>query len=309
MSKLLITTDEGQADFALLDGVPGLEIVTDPAEADCLYGKPTTELLAAAPNLRWVQTPSAGVDFVAKMPEFVASEIVLTNTRGAHAPSIAEHAFALLLSLTRHIVPTSVEWQREKFWGREPGYRLPVELMGSTMGIVGFGAIGRAIAQRARGFGMELRAVDIAAGTGAPYLDEVWPVDRLPELMTASNVVAIAAPYTRQTHHLIDAAALASMPQGGYVIAVSRGGIVDEDALIDALERGHLAGAGLDVCEREPLPAESRLWTLPNVVLSPHLAGSSAQKERRCVEILVENLRRFGQGEPLVNVVDKQLGY
>jgi phosphoglycerate dehydrogenase-like enzyme len=318
MMKLLVASDEGQDFFTLLESVPGLEIefawtadeiASKAADIDVFYGKPTNELLTAAPKLKWVQTPSAGVDFILSMPEFIASDIILTNTKGAHAPSIAEHTFALLLSLTRAIVPASIDWQRQKFWGRVPGYRIPKEIMGSTIGIIGFGQIGRAIAQRAAGFGMQIRAVDIVAGSGAPYCEEVWPVGRLHEMLSGTDVVALAAPYTPGTHHLLDAAAFASMPPGGYVIAVSRGGIIDETALIASLQSGHLAGAGLDVCEKEPLPADSPLWELPNVVISPHLAGSSSQKERRCVEILVDNLGRFGRGEPLVNVVDKQLGY
>jgi phosphoglycerate dehydrogenase-like enzyme len=186
---------------------------------------------------------------------------------------------------------------------------MPKELMGSTMGILGYGQIGRAIAQRAAGFGMRILAVDVTTGSGAPYTDEVWHVSRLHDMLAQSHVLAIAVPYTPDTRHLVDAAALAAMPTGGFVVAVSRGGIIEEGALIAALQSGHLAGAGLDVCEREPLPQDSPLWDLPNVIISPHLAGSSTQKERRCVEILAENLRRFGQGQPLINVVDKQLGY
>jgi phosphoglycerate dehydrogenase-like enzyme len=315
--KLLIASDEGEAFFDLLTDVPDLEVVRAAtpdaalalaADADVIYAKPTRELLAAARKVRWIQSPSAGVDFLLALPELVESEIILTNTRGAHGPSIAEHVFGLLLGLTR-CLPTCLAWQARKHWGRVEGYRLPRELKGATMGIVGYGAIGRAVAQRAVAFEMPVLAVDTASGSGAPFCEAVWPPERLTELLARSDAVVIAAPYTRQTHHLIDAAALAAMKPDAYLIAVSRGGIIDEAALAEALRAGRLAGAGIDVAEREPLPPESPLWELPNVIITPHLAGSSPQKERRCVEILRDNLLRFARGEPLLNVVDKRLGY
>jgi phosphoglycerate dehydrogenase-like enzyme len=216
--------------------------------------------------------------------------------------------FALLLSLTRGI-GTALEWQARKHWGRAEGYRALTEIAGMTMGIVGFGQLGRGVAQRARAFELNLLAVDAQPGDGSPYVDEVWPPARLPELLARSDVVVITAPYTTVTHHLIDAAALAMMPPDAYLIAVSRGGIVDEDTLVAALRNGRLAGAALDVTEQEPLPPSSPLWKLPNVLITPHLAGASAAKERRCVEILRENLLRFTRGAPLLNVIDKRLGY
>ena len=316
--KLVIATDEGAAAFdELLGSIPDLDIVrvaspddavAEIADADVYYGRPSDALVAAARQLRLIQAQSAGVDFVMSMPRLVASDIPLANTRGAHAPSIAEHAFALLLSLTRAF-PVSNTWQRERYWARGEGYRLPREIMGSTMGILGYGAIGRAIAQRAVGFGMKVVAVDVNPMSDAPYVDEVWSVSRLRDLMEVSDVLAVAAPFTKENHHLLDAAAFAAMKPGGYVIVVSRGGIVDEPALAAALKSGHLAGAGIDVAEKEPLPDDSPFWDLPNVVLTPHLAGSSVQKERRCVEILRDNILHLQRGDPLVNLVDKHAGY
>jgi phosphoglycerate dehydrogenase-like enzyme len=265
-------------------------------------------LVAAGTNLKLIQAQSAGVDFVHKMPVLAASPVPLANTRGAHAPSIAEHTFALLLALTRGI-PTCVGWQKEKHWARGDAYRMPKEIMGSTMGIIGYGQIGRAIAQRAVAFGMKIIAVDVHPMMDAPYVDEVWPIARLHDLMAESDAVALAAPYTKESHHILDAAAFAAMKPTAYLIAVSRGGIIDEQALADALAAGQIAGVGIDVCEIEPLPGESALWTHPNVVITPHLAGSSTQKERRCVEILRENILNLMAGEPLINLVDKQAGY
>jgi phosphoglycerate dehydrogenase-like enzyme len=315
--KLLLAAGEGESYFHLLDDVPGLEIVRASSLAEILdrigavdvfYGFPSAEIIAAAPQLRWIQTPSAGVEFVARIPALVESDITVTSTRGAHAPSVAEHVFALLLALTRGI-PTCLDWQRSRYWGNAEGYRMLHEISGSTMGIVGFGQLGRGVAQRARAFDLDLLAVDAQAVDGQPYLDEVWPPSRLYELLARSDAVVITAPYTAETYHLIDAAALAAMRPSAYLIAVSRGGIVDEDALTAALTSGRLAGAALDVAEHEPLPPDSPLWELPNVIITPHLAGASAAKERRCVEILRENLIRFASGEALLNVVDKRRGY
>jgi phosphoglycerate dehydrogenase-like enzyme len=156
---------------------------------------------------------------------------------------------------------------------------------------------------------MDVLAVDAVGGAGAPYCDEVWSPDRLHDLLSASDVVVVAAPYTRETRHLLSTDEFAAMKSDAYLIVVSRGGIVDEAALAASMQSGHLAGAGLDVAEKEPLSQDSPLWDLPNVILTPHLAGSSYQKERRCVEVLRENLLRFGRGEPLMNVVDKRAGY
>jgi len=243
------------------------------------------------------------------MPAVASSDIPLANTRGAHAPSIAEHTFSLLLALSRAI-PTCVGWQADKKWERGLDiYRMPKEIMGSTIGIVGYGAIGREIAARAVGFGMKILATDHFPASNAPYVDQVWPADRLHDLMAASDIVAVAAPLTRETHHMLNAAAFAAMKPGGYVIVVSRGGIVDEPALAEALKSGHVGAAGIDVFEVEPLAQDSPFWGLPNVLITPHLAGSSYQKEARCVEILRENVLHLQNGEPLVNLVDKRLGF
>lgn len=315
--KLVIAADEGEAYFGLLEGIADLEVVrvrtpeellAEIVDADVLYGRPDAKALAAAKQLKLVQVQSAGVDFLMNFPEMVESDVVLANTRGAHAPSIAEHAFALLLSLTRKI-PACLDYQHKHQWRWDGSYREPREIMGSTIGIVGYGQIGRAIAQRASGFEVEMLAVDVHPGGGDRFVDAVWPVDRLPDMLSMTDILMVAAPLTRETHHMLGAKEFARMPKGSIVIAVSRGGIIDEDALVDALASGHIWGAGLDVNEVEPVAADNPFWDMPNVVMSHHLAGSSWQKERRCVEILVENVRRLRAGDELINVVDKQAGY
>ncbi|TXG81530.1 MAG: D-2-hydroxyacid dehydrogenase [Thermomicrobiales bacterium] len=278
------------------------------ADADVLYGRPDAEVLAAAKQLKLVQSQSAGVDFLMNFPELVESDVILSNTRGAHAPSIAEHAFALLLALTRKI-PASLDYQHKHQWRWDGAYREPREIMGSTIGIVGYGQIGRAIAQRASGFEVQMLAVDVHPGGGDRFVETVWPVDKLHDMLAMTDILMVAAPLTRETHHMLGGKEFAAMPKDSIVIAVSRGGIIDEVALAESLASGHLWGAGLDVNEIEPVTADSPFWDMPNVVMSHHLAGSSWQKERRCVEILVENVHRLQDGAELINVVDKRAGY
>ncbi|MFL5758768.1 MAG: D-2-hydroxyacid dehydrogenase [Thermomicrobiales bacterium] len=315
--KLVLASFEGEAYFDMLNELPNLEIVRVNSEAEALphmadcdvyYGRLSDALVAAAPRLKLVQSPGAGVDFLMNTPKLVESEIIVTNTRGAHGPSIAEHVFAFLLSFTRGI-PQALAWQRDKHWGRHEGYRALHEIKDTTIGIVGYGQIGRAIAKRARAFETNAIAVDAHSGPGDASVEEVWPLSRLADLLRQADTVVISAPYTRESRHLIDAAALAAMKPSAYLIAISRGGIVDEDALAAALHAGQIAGAGVDVTEIEPLPADSPLWDAPNIIITPHLAGASGPKEQRCVQILHDNLVRLATGEPLINVVDKKAGY
>lgn len=314
--NVLLSSREGEDFFHLLDDVPGVTITACTREdiprfapdTDIFYGHPSVELLSIAPRLKWIQSSSAGVEFVAKVPDLVASDVILTNTRGAHGPSIGEHTLALLLAMTRHI-PESMEQQRRRHWERGRLYRTAREINGLTMGIIGFGSLGRGIAQRAKAFEMKLLAVDAQAITGEPLVDEVWPVSRLREMLSLSDVVVVAAPLTPETTNLLDVDMIGAIKKDAYLIVVSRGGIVDEDALVDALEAGALAGAGIDVTAKEPLPPESRLWDAPRLILTPHLAGASAPKERRVIEIFKENLIRYQNGDPLLNVVDKSRGY
>lgn len=314
--KVLLCSGEGEDFFHILDDVEGYEITrcqpSELAEAakeiDIYYGHPTVEMLKIAPKLKWIQSPSAGVEFVAKLPELVASDIILTNTRGAHGPSIGEHAMALLLALTRHI-PESIEQQNRKHWERGRLYRTAREVGGMTMGIIGFGALGRGIAQRAKAFEMNVIAVDAYATDGAGLIESVWPITQLGDLLAQSDVVVVAAPLTAETHHMIGAEQLAQMKDDAYLVVVSRGGIVEEGALLETLKSGRLAGAGIDVVEHEPMPADDPFWDAPRMILTPHLAGASAPKERRVVQIFKDNLNRYRDGQSLVNVVDKARGF
>lgn len=317
--KLLLAAAEGEDYFDLIEALasPELQVVRAPKpddfareipDAEILFGFLPPALFPQAKALKWVQSPGAGVDWMMRVPGLAESDIVVTNTRGAHAPSIAEHVFALLLTMTRNM-PRSLKWQADRYWGRVEGYRSSYEIKDSTMGIVGFGQIGRAIAKRAHAFEMNVLAVDAFPSDGLPYVSEVWPVDRLHDLLGASDVVVIAVPYTNETHHLFNAEAFAAMRHGSHLVAISRGGIIDEPALIEALQSGKLAGAGIDVAEHEPLPKDDPLWDAPNLLITPHIAGASGPKERRCVEIFRDNVIRYVNGEPLNNIVDKTRGF
>ena len=275
-------------------------------EADALYIHTVTpEMHRAAKRLRWVQSQGAGVEWLAEAPEFAASDVVLTNTRGAHAVTIAEHAFGLLLSLTR-CLPELHAAQRDRVW-RKPSR--PVGLSGLTFGVIGLGNIGRAIAKRAAAFDMRVIAVDANDVPAPPGVERVAGLDQLDALLREADVVAVSVPHTPETRNLLNAERLALLKPSAYLLVVSRGGIVDETALAAALRAGKLAGAGLDVTEEEPLGSGSPLWDAPNLLLTPHCSGASVQTRAAAWRIFAENVGRFVRGDVLENVVDKRRGY
>ena len=236
------------------------------------------------------------------------NDVVVTNSRGAFAQTIAEHAFALILTLTRDMWTIRRD-QLAHRWGGEPGGRPLEAIAGRAMGVFGLGQIGAAIARRAHGFEMPVYAVDAQPYPHVPDLRARWRPDRLDDLCRVSEFLVIAAPLTAETRGAIDARRLALMKSSAYLIAVSRGGIVDEQALIGALQDGRLAGAGLDVTNEEPLPADSPLWDMDNVAITPHNAGGGAITPRVQWEICRANLRSYLDGKPLIGVVDVRAGY
>ena len=315
--KLLLTTRMGDPYFSILDDLTDVEIAwaSTPEEiaakivdADVVYGWPTKDQFLAAPQLKWIQAPSAGVEMLCSVPEIAGSDVLITNARGAHARVIAEHAFAMLLTFTRGILRFEQD-KAARRWMRDQAIPEVLEIAEWTIGIVGYGQIGRHVAKRALGFEMDVLAVDLDPKPDALHGVEVWGLDRLPDLMERSDAVVIAAPYTPESHHMLGADLIGRMKPTAYLLVVSRGGIVDEAALLDALRKSTIAGAGLDVFAEEPLPPSDPLWDVPNLIVTPHLAGASTQKDRRCVEILRDNVGRFQRGEPMVNLVDKRRGY
>jgi phosphoglycerate dehydrogenase-like enzyme len=277
------------------------------ADADAIFGQPGPELIRAAKQLRWVQSPSAGCEWMWDTPELPSLDIAVTNMRGAHAATIAEHFFAMTLYLTRQF-PTLLEAQRQRRWQRlvEPP---PVGLSGQTLGVLGLGNIGRAIAQRGKGFDMRVIAVDINEVEQPPYVDELYRLDGLPTMLAQADFQAIAIPITPESRGMIGAAQLELMKPTAYLGIMSRGKIVDEQALVGALRENMLAGVGADVMATEPLPADDPLWDAPRVILSPHMSGQSAQTSAGVAAILAENIRRFLADEELHNVVVKERGY
>jgi phosphoglycerate dehydrogenase-like enzyme len=269
--------------------------------AEAFYGTIRPEWLAAAPRLRWIQSPVAGLEH-SMFPGLVASPVLLTNMRGIYSDHIADHAYALLLALARGL-PQFMRRQARHEWSTKD-LRV-VHLPDAALGIVGLGGIGRELARRANTSGMTVRAVDARAEEKPEVVDELWPATQLRELLERSDFVAVCAPHTPETECLLDREKLGWMKPTAHLINISRGIIVDLAALTEALRQGRLAGAALDVFETEPLPADHPLWDMENVLITPHAAWMGPDSEARRLDVLRDNLRRFVAGEPLLNVVDK----
>jgi phosphoglycerate dehydrogenase-like enzyme len=294
----------------LIAGLSREDALKRAADADgCDARFLSSEFLAAATKLRWVQAMSAGVDRYLGVTELRARpEIVFCNMRGVHGPAIADHVFGLILALSRDL-PNTWRAQSEGRWNREGGERESFALAGRTLCVVGLGGIGTEVARRAKGFEMRVVATR-RSGTDAPaFVDRVELADELFDLLPESDVVVLCVPLTPETEHLFDARAFAVMKPGAILINIARGKVCDTAALIDALKSKRLFGAGLDVTDPEPLPADHELWKLDNVLITPHVAAQAALTDERADALFAENLRRFAKGEPLLNVVDWSVGY
>jgi phosphoglycerate dehydrogenase-like enzyme len=280
-------------------------IMEEIADADGVIGTITPEMLRVAKKLRWVQVGVAGVERFLS-PELVRSDITLTNCKILQGPEIADHAMAMLLALTRQI-PRAIANRAQEEWPTRD-YQ-PIELQGRTAVVVGVGGIGTQIAVRAHAFGMRVIGVDVRDMPYLPFLQACVRPDRLDTVLREADVVFVAAPHTVETEKMLGARQLELMRPGSYFIAVSRGKLYDAEALAKAVASKHLAGAGLDVTDPEPLPKGHPLWKLDNVIITPHVAGRSDKEHERYIALFKENLKRFSAGEPLLNVVDKQKGY
>lgn len=262
---------------------------------------------AAAPGLRWIQSFSAGMDKFL-YPEIIErDDVMVSNVAGLYASQGAEHAWAFALALARQI-PQSLNQMRERTWG---GGMAVVEITGQTLGIIGMGGFGLEMVKRAQGYDMEIIAVD-AVRTEAPAgVSELLPAtkENIHRLLARADIVMMACPLTKETYHLISDEELRMMKPTAYLINVTRGGIIDEPALVRALEAAEIAGAALDVTEKEPLASDSPLWDAPNLILTPHRAGGSQHRPRKIFEFFMANLERYLDGERPVNVVDKRRGF
>ena len=270
----------------------------------------TPDMLARADRLRWVHSSAVAVGTL-PLQELAARGVIVTNSRGVQSAAIAEHAIACLLALSKRL-PLLVRHQASRHWAQNElvGDASPWLVEGRTMGIIGLGTIGEAIAARAAALRMHVVGVRRRPEQGAPSsVAQVLGPDQIAAVIAASDVVVLAAPWTAATSRLIDAVALASMKRGAVLINISRGQLVDEDALAASLARGHLAGAALDVFNEEPLPAKSLLWSLPNVLITPHTSGFRADHWDAVIELFEKQIDRFRSGRPLLNTVDPEAGY
>ncbi|HUY87778.1 MAG TPA: D-2-hydroxyacid dehydrogenase [Pirellulales bacterium] len=254
-------------------------------------------------RLKWIQSSAAGMDHCL-MPSVVESEITVSSASGVLADQVAEHTLALATGLLRSL-PVFFRAQQKKEFIRRPTR----DLHRATIGIVGFGGNGRRLAEVLRVFEGRILATDMFPVERPEYVEALWPPERLHDLLSQSKIVILAAPLTATTRGMIDAAALAAMQPGSILINVARGPLVVESALVEALRSGHLAGAGLDVTEVEPLPPDSPLWELPQVIITPHVGGQSATRIDDMTYFFCENLRRWLSGRPPLNLIDKRLGF
>jgi phosphoglycerate dehydrogenase-like enzyme len=263
-----------------------------------------------ARRLRWIHVTAAGVGpFL--FPALAESGVVFTNGRGLHADAMAEHTLGVLLAFVRklHLARDAQHerrWAHHEMWTSGPPF---LELRGSTLGLLGFGAVGQAIAVRARALGVRVIAVRRNPAPDPAPADAQWGPDRLPELLAVADWIVLAAALTPETHGVIGREALARMKPGAMLVNLGRGALVDEGALVDALASGRLAGAALDVFHDEPLPPGSPFWSMPQVIVTPHVSGLGPRYWERAMETFVFNLRAFREGRPLRNVVDKRAGY
>jgi phosphoglycerate dehydrogenase-like enzyme len=281
------------------------------AEAEVLYDFPrghVRDLKQVAPNLRWLQASMAGAGEVARSAGILDIDVVVTTASGVYSGPLAEFVVMAMLQHAKNLERLRRE-KIEKAWRQTHTDTLE----GKTLCIVGMGNIGRAAAERVRPFGTRVLGVKRTVREDDPahsHADAVYGTDRLHEALAEADYVAVTLPGTPETYHLVDKEAIAAIKQGAYFANVGRGSVVDESALVEALRSGHLSGAALDVFETEPLPQESPLWELENVIISPHATDMvpSIINERQ-TDLFCENLRRYLDGEPLLNVLDKRLLY
>jgi phosphoglycerate dehydrogenase-like enzyme len=301
---------EGETQF--LEELPGAEVVV-------IWPRPFD--LSLAPRLKWIQLISAGLDRFVGHP-IMESDIIITTASGIHATPIAEYVLASMLTFSRRFrdmwrLQERREWPEDR-WEILRGE----ELRGKTVGILGYGSIGREVGRLCKALGMRVLATDSAPdmedrgyrppSTGDPkgmLLDSLFPPSQFREMLKECDFFIVAVPLTPETEGMVGREELKAMKGSAYLVNISRGRVVDEEALIEALKEGWIGGAGLDVFAQEPLPEESELWGLDKVILSPHVSADTPHYQERFTELFCENLRRYLAGEELLNVVDKKRGY
>jgi phosphoglycerate dehydrogenase-like enzyme len=310
--------------MAVVNAADEREALAEIADADAMFGKITPRLLAAARKLRWIQSPTASLEHYV-FPALVEHPVVLSNMRGIYSDVIADHVLGYITCFARNLhvylrqMPAG-EWQ--PYGGGpilqpfatgpaddHPGNHSHRRLADCSLGIVGLGHIGAEIAQRGAACGMRVLAVDPRRTEVPAGVSALWPTERLDDLLAESDFVVIAAPHTPSTEKLFRRARFEAMRRSAVLINIGRGAIVDLADLTAALEEKLIAGAALDVCEIEPLPADHKLWQMPNLIITPHVAAFSERIPERHLEMTLENIGRFARGEPVLNVVDKAMWF
>jgi D-2-hydroxyacid dehydrogenase (NADP+) len=286
------------------------DAIAQMADADAYIGNITSAEVRAGKNLKWVGVMSAGVENVLYPKDgshdLRDSNITLTNNRIVQGPEIADHALAMLLMLSRNLY-VLYRNDQQQIWN--PRSFHGIELNGKTAVVIGVGGIGTQISLRAYAFGMNVIGVDPEDKPFVPFIKRVVKPDQLDEVLPLADVVFISVPDTPKSRKMMGAHQFDLMKKNSYFIAVSRGAIYDMNGLVKAMDEKRLAGAGVDVTDPEPLPKEHPLWKFPNAIITPHIAGRSDQDAGRMVGTIKENLKRFVEGKPMINVVNKQKGY
>jgi phosphoglycerate dehydrogenase-like enzyme len=274
-------------------------------ESEIVFGWPKTDLVKKAENLKWLHLPSAGVDRYANKEIYQNQDIVLTNSSGVYGKPIAEHVFSMIMAHNRNLIDYAYD-KKEKKWQRRNEIK---DFFNSTVGILGLGDIGSTIAKRAKAWGAEVLALKRTMIELPDYVDQIYLNQDLDQLLKRSDYLILTLPGTPETEGIIGREEFKLMKNSAFIVNIGRGSLIDQEALIKALEGGWIAGAGLDVTDPEPLPQESKLWDLENVILTPHTSGFSPTNDQRRFELFKENLRLYTNNKNLINQVDFELKY
>lgn len=283
--------------------VDGDEIPKSEEDSEILYGWPEREQFNSLKNLEWIQVPSAGVDGLL-FPELVESDVVLTNTSGMHRTPMSEMSITMILMLAKKM-NKFMQSQHRGEWNRGT----PEELKGKQAGILGLGEVGMETAWKAYRLGMNVTGLKKSKIKRPSYIDEILEPEDLEHLLGRSDYLVITLPLTDETHHMIGERELKLLGPDSYLINVGRGAVVDNEALLEGLKKDWIAGAGLDVLEKEPLPEDSKFWDLDNVIITPHISGGIQNYQEKATEIFCDNLKSYLKGEKLKNKVNKKAGY
>lgn len=267
------------------------------------------ETFLSAKKLKWIHVAYVGVDKFL-FPELLKSKVLLTSSRGIHGDTVSDHIMAMILAFAKGLVP-SWTYKNQRRWCQVEVMKQRFEPQTKLLGIVGFGTIGQSLARKAKAFGMKVMATKnrVKRGEKIKYVDKILPKDKFREFLCTADFVVLTVPLTKETYHMIGAKEFDCMKDTTILINAARGGVIDEEALIDALVQKKIAGAGLDVFEEEPLSPESKLWELENVIITPHVAGSRRDYFKKVGEIFRINLNRYLSKKSLLNLVNKELGY